>query len=145
MKKMLLTVLLVASVITYAAETPKVDEKVLKCFASSFPKADKITWYEESDCFLVYFTNDDVKCRMWYSKDGNVLKTIRYYSEQSLCPFMLTKIKQNFPDKTVYGITEVSTDSGVNYNIILEDEKKWYHVTIDTNGTVRLDKKYNKA
>jgi hypothetical protein len=143
MKKIFFALLILTSAAAYAS--PRIDEKVLNTFKGAFPKAETVSWYEDGNNYLVYFTNDQVKCRMWYDANGNVLKTIRYYYEQNLCPFILTKIKQKYADKKLYCVTEVSSDEGVKYNIVLEDETKWYHVSVDTNGTVRLDKKYNKA
>jgi hypothetical protein len=143
MKKMLFLLLILASGIVYAS--PVIDEKILNTFKGAFPKAETVSWYKDGNTYLVYFTNDQVKCRMWYDASGEVLKTIRYYDEQNLCPFILTKVKQKYADKKVYGVTEVSSNEGVKYNIVLEDEKKWYHVSVDFYGTLRLDKKYNKA
>jgi hypothetical protein len=144
MKKLLLILLVFASGACYA-NAPTVDEKILKTFQEAFPKAEKVTWYEEDGNYEVLFTCDQVKCRMWYDNKGNALKTIRYYYEQNLCPFVMTKIKQRFPGKKIFGVTEVSTSLGVTYSIILEDEQKWYHVNVDTDGSVQLEKKYTKA
>ncbi|HVG40016.1 MAG TPA: hypothetical protein VM888_00295 [Chitinophagaceae bacterium] len=144
MKKLLLILLVFASGVSFAG-TPVIDEKILKSFQDAFPKAEKVTWYEESGNYQVLFTCEQIKCRMWFDNKGNALQTIRYYYEQNLCPFVMTKVKQKFAGKQIYGITEVSTDRGVVYNIILEDEKKWYHVKVDTDGSVQLEKKYIKA
>ena len=64
---------------------------------------------------------------------------------QSLSPFILARIQQKYTGKKVFGITEVSSDAGLNYYIILEDDKKWYHVTSDATGNLSLEDKYNKA
>jgi len=143
MKKFLLMLLVLASSFAYANNT--IDEKILKTFKEAFPKAEKVTWYEEGGSYQVLFTCDAVKCRMYFDNKGDATKTIRYYTEQNLCPLVMTKIKQKFAGKNIFGITEVSTDSGTTYNIILEDEKKWYHVLVDTDGSVQLEKKYTKA
>ena len=45
----------------------------------------------------------------------------------------------------MFGVTEVATDAGVTYHIILEDAKKWYHVTADGSGFMQLEKKLTKA
>jgi hypothetical protein len=144
MKKLLLLLLVFITGVSYAG-TPGIDEKILKTFQEAFPKAEKVTWYEDNGAYAVLFTCDDIRCRMWFDNKGTAQKTIRYYYEQNLCPFVLTKVKQKFSGKKVYGITEVSTNEGITYNIILEDETRWYHVFVDTNGSVQLEKKYIKA
>jgi len=133
-----------ASGLAYA-NNPTIDEKILKTFKEAFPKAEKVTWYEEGGNYEVLFTCEAVKCRMWFNNKGDATKTIRYYTERNLCPLVMSKIHKNFSGKSIYGVTEVSTDLGTTYNVILEDATKWYHVLVDTDGSVRLEKKYTKA
>ena len=143
MKKMFLAVAVFASSLAFA--NPAVDEKIEKNFKSSFPKAEKVTWYEADSYYEVLFTNNQVTCRMWYDRDGNVTKTERYYKQEGLSPFVLARLNKKFEGKKVFGVTEVSTDAGVTYHIILEDDKKWYQVTADDNGNMHLEKKLLKA
>lgn len=141
---MLLALAIFASGILYAA-TPNVDDKIEKSFKETFPKAEKVTWYENDSHYEVLFVNDMVKCRMWYNKAGDVVRTERYYKEDGLCPFILMKVKEKYNGKNIFGITEVNTEAGINYYIILEDANKWYHVNADGSGNLYINKKYNKA
>ncbi len=145
MKKLLIVLAVVVSGTLFAATPPEVDGKIEKSFKEAFPKAEKVTWYENDNTYEVLFMNNLVKCRMWYDKDGNVTKTERYYGESELCPYIMAKVKRKYPGKKVFGVTEVNTESGINYHIILEDANKWYHVSGDAAGYLRLDKKLNKA
>lgn len=144
MKKTLLALAILISGALYAA-APTVDEKIEKTFKETFPKAEKVTWYENDTHYEVLFVNDMVKCRMWYNKEGEVVKTERYYKEDGLCPFILAKVKSKHTDKKIFGITEVNNAEGIKYYIILEDDKKWYHVNADSAGNLSMQKKYNKA
>jgi len=144
MKKTFLALAILASSILYAA-TPVVDEAIEKNFKAMFPKAEKVTWYENDKHYEVLFENEAVKCRMWYNKAGDVVKTERYYKQDGLCPFILAKVKSKYSDKKIFGVTEVNNEEGIRYYIILEDEKKWYHVNSDGAGNLNLTKKYIKA
>lgn len=144
MKKMFLAIAVFASLFAFAAD-PILDERIEKNFKEAFPNAEKITWYENDSYYEVFFTNGQVKCRLWYDHVGNVTKTERYYKEEGLSPFLLAKLGKKFAGKKVFGVTEVASESGINYNIILEDEKRWYHVTANETGNLRLDKKLFKA
>jgi|SRR5438045_569957 predicted transcriptional regulator with HTH domain len=141
MKKILLGIAILFSAIAYS--TP--NEKILKNFSDAFPKAENVTWYESENDTQVQFNSGKIKCKLWYDADGNVTKTNRYYTQESLSPFILARVQQKYNGKKIYGITEVSSDEGLNYFIILEDEKKWYHVTSDSIGNLKLEDKYNKA
>jgi hypothetical protein len=143
MKKMFLAFAVFASSLAFA--NPSVDEKIEKNFKESFPKAEKVTWYENDSFYEVLFTNNQVTCRLWYDHEGNVTKTERYYKAEGLSPFLLARLNKKFDGKKVFGVTEVSTDAGVTYHLILEDAHKWYQVTADDNGNMNLEKKLQKA
>jgi hypothetical protein len=144
MKKFLLAVAILSCSVLFAAD-PGVDEKVVKSFNTAFPNAEKVQWFELDGLYEVTFENDLVKCRMWYGKNGAVLRTLRYYKAEGLSPFLLAKIENKYSGKTIFGVTEVSTADGVTFNVILEDDKKWYHIAADAAGNLTLTKKYNKA
>lgn len=144
MKKSLLAIAVFASSVAFAAGGD-LDEKVETYFKESFPHAEKVTWYEGDSYYEVLFTNNDLTCRLWYDRDGNVIKTERYYKEDGVAPFLTAKLHKKFPGKKVFGVTETTTDGGVTYHLILEDAEKWYHVTADETGNLHLDKKLLKA
>ena len=78
-------------------------------------------------------------------EDGNIRYTIRNYSEELLPPFIANKIHKKFPGKNVWGVTEVSSEEGIHYKVFLQDDKKWYHVSANSNGEVYLDQWYYKG
>jgi len=143
MKKMFLAVAIFASSIAFA--NPSLDKVIESRFKESFPKAEKVTWYESDTYYEVLFTNNQVKCRLWYDRNGNVTKTERYYGEEGLSPFLLARLNKKYTGKKVFGVTEISSDNGTAYYIILQDDRRWYHVSADESGILRLDKKLLKA
>jgi hypothetical protein len=144
MRKLFFTAALFAASFAFAAD-PGVDAQVEKGFNEAFPKAEKVTWYESEGNYEVLFTNNEVQCRLWYDREGNVTKTERYYTENGLSPFMLARLNKKFNGKKVFGVTEVTSESGITYHIVLEDGQKWYHVTSDASGNLHLEKKLLKA
>ena len=78
-------------------------------------------------------------------EEGNIRYTIRNYSEDMLPPFISNKIHKKFPGKKVWGVTEVSSELGIQYKVFLYDEKKWYHVSANSSGDVYLDEWYFKS
>lgn len=146
MKKIILIAAMVVYGMANANTSPSVDGQVLKNFKSAFPQAEKTTWYENNGLYEVVFENNQVKCRVWYEQDGKVKKTERYYSEKELPLFIIAKVKERFMDQRIYGITEVvSSEDGMVYHIVLNDDHKWYHIQSDSSGNIRLNKKYNKG
>ncbi|HYO22820.1 MAG TPA: hypothetical protein VER36_10470 [Flavisolibacter sp.] len=140
MKKIFFALALI-TVSSFAFAAPPVNEKVLKIFSAVFPDVQNAKWYENENNYEVYFDKEDMKCRIRYDFDGKVISTTRYYEEKSLCPFLRLKVSQKYPGKKIFGVTEVNTESELTYNIVLEDDKNWYHVSADAVGQLATTEK----
>jgi hypothetical protein len=121
------------------------NEKVLNNFTASFPQADSVSWYENDNSYEVHFVMGAVRCRLWYDHDGSVTKSIRYYSQDMLPPMIRCNVCHRFMGQKIYGVTELTGEEGLQYFLILEDEKKWYEVTSDAAGNLTLTRKFNKT
>jgi len=139
------TVLMAIAIFCSVAAAAIPNEKVLQNFNTSFPKADSIMWYEGEKEYNVYFVNNGVRCRAWYDEEGNVKKSIRYYEANGLPPMIIGKLHSNYPKLKVFGVTECATTDAFTYEIVLEDEKKWYFISSDAAGSLTMIKKLNKA
>lgn len=145
MKKLIICLFLFAAIGAVAAEPPEVNEKVLKAFKETFVRATDVVWHETQNTYEAHFTQSQIVTRASYDAEGNLLRTTRYYSEEHLPINILSKLKKKYVGKTVYGVTESSTDDAVTYHITLEDEKNWYIVIADNWGSFDLSKKFKKA
>lgn len=146
MKKLLLSVTAaIFSLVVFASAPTAVNEKVLKAFNASFKDAEQVVWEEHTNVYEVKFVHNDIKSRITYDTNGNILKTIRYYNEEQLPLLIRGKLKEKFEGKKVFGVTEVASQDQLNYHIVLEDEKTWTIVVSDPTGYMIVDKKYNKA
>ena len=126
------------------------EDKLIKTFNTSFPKAERVHWYELPKAWVVNFVADGVRSRVVYLKDGKVTEFTRYYFEPNL-PFSIrSRIKDAYPNKNIFGVVEVSiiTETGasrVEYFVKLEDEKNWMTVKSDNEGNLVVVEKYKKA
>jgi len=145
MKKLIICLCLFAAIGAVAAEPPEVNEKVLKAFKETFVKATDVVWHELQNSYEASFKQSEIVTRAIYDTEGNLLRTTRYYSEEHLPINIITKLKKKYEGKTVFGVTESSTEEEVSYHIVLEDEKNWYIVVADNLGSLELSKKFKKA
>jgi hypothetical protein len=120
-------------------------QKVLDAFHKTFPDVKDVAWTENRHSYEVKFKQNEIISKVTYDLDGNIVNTLRYYYEQNLPLLVLSKVKNKFNGKKIFGVTEESSDNGTFYHIILEDEKHWVNITADSYGSIRVDKKYNKA
>lgn len=143
MKRILLAALLFAGIAASAGTTP--NEKVLKAFKETFTNAEKVVWQDLDNKFQANFWQNSVNVRAKYDDDGNLLEITRYYSEKNLPPIILTKLKKRYPSRTVFGVTELTTQDEVTYYISMKDDKNWYTVESDAVGSMEQTDKYKRA
>lgn len=128
------------------ARDPGVDAKVLDHFQKTFKGATDVVWSHSGTNYEASFTLNEVKSRVTYDQDANVTKTIRYYDGDGLPLMLASKIKARYPKKTVYGVTEITTDEdGTIYHIVLQDDKEWVNLSADPLGTMHVESRYKKA
>ena len=146
MKKIFLAAFtLIITSMAAMANDPGVDEKVLAAFNKTFEHAEEVTWTSSGDNFQVKFKQNDIASRVYYDKEGNILKTYRYYKQEGLPLLIFSKIKNKYSDKTIYGVVESSSSEGTYYYITLEDTKEWMEIKADGFGYLQVEKKFNKA
>jgi len=143
MKKVLFGLVLLISTISFAA-TP-VNEKVASRFAETFPAAENAKWYEYENFYEVFFINNEITCRVKYDLQGNIVSARRDYHEKNLSLFIAAKVKEKFSGKKIFGVTEVTTQDGIVYTIVLEDEKNWITITSNEIGNMSIVQKLKKA
>jgi hypothetical protein len=94
---------------------------------------------------LVSFKQNDILTKVNYDKDGNFVSSIRYYSEKNLPVTVICRLQKEYAGKSVFGVTEVATENGVEYFIKLQDDKNWYTIHSDSQGNLEKIEKFRKA
>lgn len=146
MKKFILSfAIVVAGFSAFANDPGIVSEKVLNTFNNTFKNTGDVHWSAYDNTYQVRFNQNEIKIQLDYDANGNILRSIRYYYADQLPILVLTKIKNAYANKTIFGVVEESTDEGTFYQVTLEDGKNWYCVKADTYGYILSSKKYNKA
>jgi len=141
-------ILVIAAVVlfsTSASLAAEPSQKVLDAFNKTFQQVKDVSWQDVEDKYEANFSQNNITFRIMYDQDGNVIKSIRYYYEQTLPIFIQAKLAKKYDGKKVFGVTELSTDSELSYYIILEDATNWIHVKSDAFGNMFTEKKLKKA
>ena len=149
MKK--LFILFSALLLSFSLLARDPEDKLIKTFNTSFPKAEHVQWYELPKAWVVNFVADGIRSRVVYLKDGKATEFTRYYFEPTL-PFLIhSRVKDAYPDKKIFGVVEVSimtensNTSRTEYFVKLEDEKSWMTVKSDIEGNLSVTEKYKKV
>ena len=121
------------------------NEKVLKVFTESFAAPSEVKWFEGTDYFEVRFVESNVRSVVTYDKEGNFLRSLRYYDESKLPFYVSCKLKKKFADKKVYGVTEKVNEGVLTYYVKMESDTQWVTVKVDADGSMEVVEKYRKA
>ena len=145
MKKLFLAIAILASIASMATPEPVISKRVLKAFQETFATAKDVVWQDFNDYSQASFKLDEIQVRAQYSDDGTLLKTIRYYNGDHLLPLIKGKIKQQYPGREIYGVTEVATDEKMDFTISICDSTHWYVLTATADGDIKEINKYKRA
>jgi hypothetical protein len=145
MKKYLIAAICVALCsIAVTASAREVNEKVLKSFKETFPNAQNVSWQSSAEKYVANFQQMGIRVIVNYDLEGKILSATRYYTEENLPINIVCKLKNKYPSKKIYGVTEESSESSIDYYVKLEDETTWTTVKCDTEGNTEVVEKYKK-
>lgn len=144
MKPLLCFLTVLAANVGFGTPPPPGDT-IEKVFQKVFPQAEKVSWYKSQFPYQVVFKNGTMDCRIWFREDGSIEKTIRYYFEEHLPPFIRMRLKELYPEKEIYGVTEITSGNTITFHIVMSDEKYWMHLQSDATANFRITNRYKKA
>ncbi|HUR11603.1 MAG TPA: hypothetical protein VM012_09560 [Flavitalea sp.] len=145
MKKILAIVLSFVVFSSTFANSPIVNEKVLRSFDQTFTNVESVKWEEFKDHYTVSFMHAGIQSVVNYDKDGQMLSSIRYYLPKMLPLYIFNKLKKEYTNDTLFGVTEVIYGEDVLYFVKIESAKNWITVKIDPSGNSEIYKKYRKG
>ena len=136
---------IIASTGIFAKPAPGAPEKIKEVFYHQFPQIKNPVFFDSGDFYEVYFKKDNnVTERVYLNLNGEITGTIEYYKENGLEPFIREKINKKYQGKTIFGISEVRSNSEHFYRIVLQDNKNWFIVKSNATGSTVIERKLDK-
>jgi hypothetical protein len=122
-----------------------VNEKLIKAFQEAFPQAQTVDWKENGDYYFVHFKENASVSEIQYDHDGNFIESEKYYSDVDMLPLHLAwELNKKFKGKTVFGVTEITSDTETYYYVKLQDDKEWITVKGNSYSIEKVVEKFNK-
>lgn len=131
--------------LSLTAAVPNVDDSVLAAFTNTYPSAQQVQWTKVGSNWEAYFKENGIINRLQYRHNGELVHVTRHYGGVHLNPYLLAKIQRKYRERSIFGVTEITTEDQLCYYIVLEDAQHWYHVEANALGELQLTKKYRKA
>jgi hypothetical protein len=147
MKKIIISSLLLAGLLCGSAYSSfaNVNQKVLNAFHSIFNRASDVRWTEYKDHYFVSFRMSDEIVEVNFDHSGNVLNSTRYYKAQHLPLNILLNVRNEYPEKIIHSVTEISDEDGMVYLIQLKDAKEYIYLKSDISGNLEISDRFNNA
>lgn len=143
MKK--ISLMIVAAICAVNAWAFSPNSKVLKAFNERFSKAQQVKWEDDEDRYYVSFVMSGVRSRVFYNKDGEIVRAIRYYQPENLPVGIQNRLLKEYPDYKQFGVVELTEGDTVNYIVKLYDDKHWLTVKVDEFGNSEVTEKLIKG
>ena len=76
--------------------------------------------------------------------NGVITHSMRFYQPELLPMNIMRIIKSNYKNKTLFGVTEITSGEDIAYFVKMEDDKYWYTIKFDGYGDHLLYEKFKK-
>lgn len=98
-----------------------INVKAVRDFTQSFRLAENVHWYKVPDGVMVYFTENNIKTKAGYDKNGNWLYSLRSYAEKYLPRDVRARVKSIYYDYSITWVNEITKERQHTYLVQLQD------------------------
>jgi len=118
---------------------------VIRTFLKTYNDVSGEKWIEVKEGFVALFNYNDIDYQVAYDKKGNLLRTIRSYSEDKMSQELRHIVKSNYYDYDINRVHEIETPlDSATYVIQLVGKKELINLGI-YDGEMEILEKFNKS
>lgn len=118
-----------------------VNSRAARHLLKNFGDANIIRWEIDEHETTAYFTHGDEQVKVRYDKDGHHISTRKTYAGDKLDRYVAFMAKKDLEkDFLISGVTELRTEDGTIYEIILQNKSYWCVVRIAESREGLLEK-----
>jgi len=116
--------------------------KLIQKFNETFPNAKSVKWRDDEAGYFVSFTQNENFNKVFYNKEGDFVYSLKYSNGDALPTNIVMTLNKTFGESKVLGVTEVTTQNNMVYNIKLSKDDKLYDLNVLTDGTITKQENY---
>jgi hypothetical protein len=98
-----------------------INPAVIKSFQRTFKEATAANWSIAEDLYKVQFSLGEQQITAYYDNRGTLVSVVRNISSFQLPVLLQTEIKSKYANYWISSLYEVSSDSGTDYYITVEN------------------------
>jgi len=117
--------------------------KIIQSFNATFPNAKNVKWMDDKEGYFVSFYQDNNFEKVLYNKEGDFVCSWRYSEGKDLPTNILMILNKKYNADKIIGVTELTTQGNVTYDIKLNKGDKLYAVIMQSDGTITKEQKFD--
>ncbi|MEO6613562.1 MAG: hypothetical protein ABIT05_12295 [Chitinophagaceae bacterium] len=121
MKKMILTLAIIAGSLGAFAGEENVNPRVLNAFKTEFNTAKEVEWTVASNYYRATFVYNEKHVFAYYNESGELLGLTRYLSAMDLPISLQANLKKYYSGYWISDLFEVAKNDGTAYYLTLEN------------------------
>ena len=128
-------------IVTSVAAAPS--SKILQAFNATFPNAKNVKWSDDkADYFVSFYQNENFE-KVLYSKEGDFVCSWKDSDGKDLPTNISMTLNKKYNADKILGVTEVTNQNNVSYEIKLTKGDKMYAVTMLSDGSISKEQKFD--
>ena len=143
MKKAILYFATCILIVSSVAAMP--DSKILKRFTETFPNAQNVKWMDDKAGYFVSFTQNGDFNKVFYNTAGSFVYSLKYCNGDDIANQYCMTLNKEFGESKILGVTEVTTQNNMVYNIKLSKENKLYNLNLLADGSITKQEVFDNA
>ena len=141
MKKTILYVITCIMIASSVSAMP--GSKVLQRFNATFPNAQNVKWIDDKAGYFVSFTQNGNFNKVFYNTAGDFVYALRYCNTDGLPTNIAMQLNKKYGESKILGVTEVTTQNNLFYNVKLSKETQLYVVNILADGSITKEEVFD--
>jgi hypothetical protein len=117
--------------------------KILEKFNATFPNAKNVKWIDDKAGYFVSFTQNGDFNKVFYNTEGNFVYALKYYNAGGLPTNIAMELNKKYEESKILGVTEVTTQNTVFYDVKLSKKNKLYSLQVLTDGSIAKEEVFD--
>jgi hypothetical protein len=127
-----------------AAPVVSNESKAYKSFRRFYPGVSDEKWMSEKDHYFVTFSQNDIKNKVVFTRNGRIDYTLKMYYEKDLPSSVRRSVKSAYFDYDITNVQELVVKNNRIYLVKITDGKSWKTIRVQ-NGELEEIEYYVKA
>ena len=122
----------------------EINSTVMRSFISSYSNVTDPKFVKYYGGYVVYFSRDDIRYKVYYMTTGELKCTIRQYTAQFLPVEYRQLVENSYPGYSIFLVTEVTKRGKTRYEVKIENEATFKDIRLEDGG-IRVANDYVKS